>query len=384
MHVLVFNRFCVSPRILTSVWTVVFFFFSSRRRHTRCSRDWSSDVCSSDLYGDNVVYRSLDFAVERGQRVALVGENGAGKSTLLKMLAGVLPPDAGARTVGHGATLHYFAQHQADILNPEHTVLESIAEADDCADMNSIRAIAGAFLFEGANQKKLIKVLSGGERNRVALSRMLVKPANTLLLDEPTNHLDPASVDVLTDALVEFHGTMVFISHDPVFLTRVATHVVEIENGQARDYHGDYEYYLWKKVQELEPIKGAPEFESKPSKAPSTPKAAPTAAPQSRARNTSAFKERRELPKTLARVERQIAKLEGEIAAGEQRIQARDQELASETLYQDHERWTVLMKERENWMKDQSVLTSQWAELCEQAEQLRTKLKNSESTPSTL
>ncbi len=329
-------------------------------------------------YGDNVVYRSLDFAVERGQRVALVGENGAGKSTLLKMLAGVLPPDAGARTVGHAATLHYFAQHQADILNPEHTVLESIAEADDRADMNFIRAIAGAFLFEGANQKKLIKVLSGGERNRVALARMLVKPANTLLLDEPTNHLDPASVDVLTDALVEFPCTMVFISHDPVFLTRVATRVVEIESGLARDYHGDYEYYLWKKMQEVEPIKGAPAFESKPSKAPSAPKTASTAAPRSRASSTSAFKERRELTKTLARVERQIARLENEIAAGEQRLQARDQELASEALYQDHERWTVLMRERENWVKDQSVLTSQWAEHCEEAEQLRASLKDLE------
>jgi len=315
-------------------------------------------------YGDNVVYRSLDFAAERGQRVALVGENGAGKSTLLRMLAGVLPPDAGTRTVGHGVTLHYFAQHQADILNPEHTVLESIAEADDRADMNFIRATAGAFLFEGANQKKLIKVLSGGERNRVALARMLVKPANTLLLDEPTNHLDPASVDVLTDALVEFPGTMVFISHDPVFLTRIATRVVEIESGQARDYHGDYEYYLWKKVQELELIKGRV--------------AAPTAAPQSRAGNTSAFKERRELTKTLARIERQIAKLEAEIAAGDDRIKARDKELASQALYQDHERWTVLMKEREHWVKDQSVLTSQWAELCEKAEQLRAKIKDLE------
>ena len=330
-------------------------------------------------YGDNVVYRSLDFAVERGQRVALVGENGAGKSTLLKMLAGVLPPNAGVRTVGHGATLHYFAQHQADILNAEHTVLESVAEADDGADMNFIRAIAGAFLFEGANQKKLIKVLSGGERNRVALARMLVKPANTLLLDEPTNHLDPASVDVLTDALVAFPGTMVFISHDPVFLTRVATRVVEIENGQARDYHGDYEYYLWKTMQEVEPIKGVPEFASTPSKAPSAPKAAPTAAPRSRADNTSALKERRELTKTLARVERQIAKLEAEIAAGDDRIKARDRELASQELYQDHERWTVLMKERENWVRDQSVLTSQWAELCEKAEQLRASLKSLES-----
>lgn len=315
-------------------------------------------------YGDNVVYRSLGFSVERGQRVALVGENGAGKSTLLKMLAGVLPPDAGTRTVGHGVTLHYFAQHQADILNPEHTVLESIAEADDGTDMNFIRAIAGAFLFEGANQKKLVKVLSGGERNRVALARMLVKPANTLLLDEPTNHLDPASVDVLTDALVEFPGTMVFISHDPVFLTRVATRVVEIEDGQARDYHGDYEYYLWKKMQEVESIKGTV-----------APSAAPTATHRARSSETGSSKQRRELTKTLARVERQIARLEEEIAEGETRIQTRDQELASEALYQDHERWTVLMKEREGWVKDQSVLTSQWAELCEQAEQLRAKLK---------
>src|SRR3989442_1256273 len=170
-------------------------------------------------YGDNVVYRSLDFAVERGQRVALVGENGAGKSTLLKMLADVLPPDAGTRTVGHGVTLHYFAQHQADILNAEHTVLESIAEADECADMNFIRAIAGAFLFEGANQKKLIKVLSCGERNPLAVAPILATPANNLLLDEPTNHLDPASVDVLTDALVEVDCTLVFISHDPLVLT---------------------------------------------------------------------------------------------------------------------------------------------------------------------
>src|SRR5713226_3221648 len=321
-------------------------------------------------YGDNVVYRSLDFAVERGQRVALVGENGAGKSTLLKMLAGVLPPDAGTRAVGHGVTLHYFAQHQADILNPEHTVLESIAEADDCADMNSIRAIAGAFLFEGANQKKLIKVLSGGERNRVALSRMLVKPANTLLLDEPTNHLDPASVDVLTDALVAFPGTLVFISHDPVFLTRVSTRVVEVENGTARDYHGDYEYYLWKKVQEVEPIKGTPELEANASHTSKVPKAAPTAAPRSKPSEKgekSRTSERRDATKALARAERKIAKLEEEIAAGEKRIQARDQELAGESLYQDHQRWTVLMKEREHWVKEQSVLTGQWAGLCEEA-----------------
>ncbi|HET6674297.1 MAG TPA: ABC-F family ATP-binding cassette domain-containing protein, partial [Nitrospiraceae bacterium] len=200
-------------------------------------------------YGDKVIYRSLDFAVERGQRIALVGENGAGKSTLLKMLAGVLPFEKGTRTVGHGVTLHYFAQHQAESLNPEHSILDSLSEVSVQAEMNFLRGIAGAFLFSGHDQKKPIKALSGGERNRVALARMLVEPANTLLLDEPTNHLDPASVDMLTDALTDFPGTIIFISHDPTFLTRIATRVVEIDDGHARNYFGDYEYFQWKKAQ---------------------------------------------------------------------------------------------------------------------------------------
>ena len=333
-------------------------------------------------YGDLVIYQKLNFSVERNQRIALVGENGAGKSTLLKMLAGVLPPDSGTRTVGHGVTLHYFAQHQADILNAEHTVLESIAEVDTGTEMNFIRGLAGAFLFEGANQKKLVKVLSGGERNRVALARMLVNPANTLLLDEPTNHLDPPSVDVLTDALVTFPGTLVFISHDPIFLSRVSTRVVEIENGQARDYHGDYEYYLWKKMQEVESIKGTPELPTLAPSAASTPQTAPSSAPRARSSEKSEPSrtvERKDATKTLARAERQVTKLEGEVTAGDDRIQARDKELADPSVYQDHVRWTVLMKEREQWVKDQSVLTSRWADLCEQAETLRAKLKELES-----
>ena len=166
-----------------------------------------------------------------------------------------------------------------------------------------------------------MKVLSGGERNRVALARMLVEPANTLLLDEPTNHLDPPSVDVLTDALVEFPGTLVFISHDPVFLARVSTKIVEIEEGQARDYLGDYEYYLWKKSQELESIKGSPKDDAMST---------PTAAPRPRAEKAEKGRggQRRDTAKALARVDRQVARLEEQIAEAEQRIKARDAELA--------------------------------------------------------
>src|SRR5438034_1409619 len=325
-------------------------------------------------YGEIVVYRRLDFFVERGQRVALVGENGAGKSTLLKMLAGVLPPDTGIRVVGHGVTLHYFAQHQADILNPEHTVIEAIAEGAPRAEMNFIRGLAGAFLFEGANQKKLIKVLSGGERNRVALARMLGEPANTLLLDEPTNHLDPPSVDVLTDALVDFPGTLVFISHDPVFLTRVATRIVEIDNGEARDYHGDYEYYLWKKAQEIDSIKGAPD----PLQKPTVQLQSSTPTPRDKG-GKGRGGQRRDLTKTLARVERQIARLEAEIAQGDDRLKARDKELADHDLYQDPLRWDALNKERDSWIATLAGRTSQWATLCEEAEDVRAQLKELDS-----
>jgi len=319
-------------------------------------------------YGPTVVYTSLDFTVERGQRVALVGENGAGKSTLLKLLAGVLPFEKGTRTVGHGVTLHYFAQHQAETLNPEHTILDSLAEVSQQAEMNFLRGIAGAFLFSGPDQKKPIKALSGGERNRVALARMLVEPANTLLLDEPTNHLDPASVDMLTDALTDFPGTIVFISHDPTFLSRVATRVVEIEEGMARDYLGDYQYYLWKRAQELESIKET--TEELGTQKPRSPKATP-ASPPSKGKDS----DRRELSKSLARLEKQVSRAEAEIAELESRIRARDQELADPVLYQDFARWHDLHLEQERWKKDLERLTARWGALSQELEGIKQKLE---------
>jgi len=319
-------------------------------------------------YGTTLVYTSLDFTVERGQRVALVGENGAGKSTLLKLLAGVLPFEKGIRTVGHGVTLHYFAQHQAETLNPEHTILDSLAEVSQQAEMNFLRGLAGAFLFSGLDQKKPIKALSGGERNRVALARMLVEPANTLLLDEPTNHLDPASVDVLTDALTDFPGTIVFISHDPTFLSRVATRVVEIEDGKARDYFGDYQYYLWKRAQELESIKET--TEELASQKPRSLKAAPESSlPKGKG------SDRRELSKSRARLEKQVSRAEADIAELESRVRARDQELADPVLYQDFARWHDLHLEQERWKKDLERLTARWGALSQELEGIKQKLE---------
>ena len=322
-------------------------------------------------YGEKVIYRSLDFTVERGQRVALVGENGAGKSTLLKILAGVLPFEKGSRHVGHGATIHYFAQHQVESLEPDDTILESLAEVSATAEMNFLRGIAGAFLFSGDDQKKPIKALSGGERNRVALARMLVEPANTLLLDEPTNHLDPASVDMLTDALTDFPGTIVFISHDPTFLTRVATRIVEIEDGQAKNYFGDYEYFLWKKAQEFESIK---ESSAELSEAQSGRSQGPTKAMASQVQPKVDGGERRNLAKTQARLEKQVSRAEAEIATMETKVKAREQELTDPALYQEFSRWGDLQREQEDWKRELERLTARWESLSEELQGVREKL----------
>jgi len=325
----------------------------------------------SKRYGEKVVYASLDFSVERGQRIALVGENGAGKSTLLKMLAGVLPPDNGTRTVGHGVSLHYFAQHQAETLNPEHTILESLGEVSSTAETNFLRGLAGAFLFSGQDQKKPIKALSGGERNRVALARMLVDPANTLLLDEPTNHLDPASVDVLTDAMIDFPGTIIFISHDPTFLTRIATRVVEIEDGSARNFFGDYEYYLWKKAQQFESIKESSEELGVKSERKT---AGPTKAMAAQSAPKSAAGDRRDLNKTQARLEKQVARAEAEIAEQETKIKERDQMLADPALYQEFSKWNGLHQEQDTWKKELERLTARWESLSSELTEVKQKL----------
>jgi ATP-binding cassette subfamily F protein 3 len=209
-------------------------------------------------YGDNVVYTGVDFEVERGERVALVGENGAGKSTLLKMLAGVLPIDAGERTLGSHVAVHYYAQHQLDALRPDNTVLEEIIAAAPALPHTRLRSILGAFLFSGDSVEKKVTVLSGGEKARLALAKMLVRPAALLCMDEPTNHLDLASREVLEEALAGFPGTIVFISHDRYFINRIATAVVEVAHGVLTRYLGSYDDYLASKAASLPGAPGAP------------------------------------------------------------------------------------------------------------------------------
>jgi ATP-binding cassette subfamily F protein 3 len=219
-------------------------------------------------YGDNVVYAGVDLAVERGERVALVGDNGAGKSTLLKIMAGGLPFDRGERTLGAHVAVHYYAQHQLDALDPARTVLEELEAVAPEATHTRLRTILGAFLFSGDSVDKKVAVLSGGEKARLALARMLVRPAALLCLDEPTNHLDLASREVLESALAGFPGTIVFISHDRYFINRIATMVVEVAHGTLTRYAGSYDDYLEARARGGAPSPPGPAVAREPSRAP--------------------------------------------------------------------------------------------------------------------
>jgi ATP-binding cassette, subfamily F, member 3 len=187
--------------------------------------------------------------LNRGDRVALVGVNGAGKSTLIKLLSGAEPVTKGELRLGHNVELDYFAQDQYKVLNPEARLLDDLTSFAPTAVSNQtqLRTLLGSFLFSADDVFKRIGVLSGGERNRYALARMLLRPANFLLLDEPTNHLDLQAKDVLLEALRKFTGTIVFVSHDRYFIDKLATRIFEIEGGRLEDYPGNYEDYLWQK-----------------------------------------------------------------------------------------------------------------------------------------
>jgi ATP-binding cassette subfamily F protein 3 len=301
-------------------------------------------------YGDNVVYAGVDFAVERGERVALVGVNGAGKSTLLKILAGALPFERGERALGAHVEVHYYAQHQLDALDPGRTVLEELERADPDSAVGRLRNILGSFLFSGDAVDKRVAVLSGGEKARVALAKMLVRPAALLCLDEPTNHLDLASKEVLEEALAGFTGTIVFISHDRYFINRIATQVVEVDAGRLHTYLGNYDDYLARVVPE--------------AAAPSPPAREPAPVPLATARPLARKeKDNKGLAREIRAIEGRLKTVEAQIQELEARLEEIGLALADPGLYRDGDRAREIAQSRKDTEERVAWLMKEWEDL---------------------
>jgi ATP-binding cassette subfamily F protein 3 len=265
-------------------------------------------------YGEKLIYDGIDFEVERDQRIVLVGPNGAGKSTLLKLLAQVLTPLAGQHKLGHNAKFGYFAQHRAAMLNPKHTVFQEALDTPQRITEQAIRTVLGSFLFRGDDIYKPVSVLSGGEKSRLALVKLLLDPPNLLLMDEPTTHLDLASVDALIEALKQYQGTLVFISHDVHFIRALSTHVVRVEAGTLRHFGGGYQYYLDKTAQSARAALTSSSFSKNSSASkPAVPQLDRKEQKRLEAEQRQASSRKKlEIQKRLAALEKEIADLEGQ------------------------------------------------------------------------
>jgi ATP-binding cassette subfamily F protein 3 len=257
----------------------------------------------------NLIYSNLNFEAERGQRTVLVGPNGAGKSTLLKLLAEVLKPQAGEVRLGHNVKSGYFAQHRAQSLNPQNTVWQEASDTPQRVTEQFVRNILGSFLFRGDDIYKPVKVLSGGEKSRLALVKLLLDPPNLLLMDEPTTHLDLASVDALSEALKQYEGTLIFISHDVHFIRQLSNHVIRVEAGTLRHFPGGYQYYLDKTAQSARAALTSSAFEK--SAAPVVSQVDRKEQKRAEAEQRQAkSKKRKDLQTRIATLEKEIADLE--------------------------------------------------------------------------
>jgi ATP-binding cassette subfamily F protein 3 len=348
---------------------------------------------ASKAYGSLHVFEKIDLHIERGDRIALVGPNGAGKSTLMRLLSGEEAPDSGQRIVGHQVVMEYFAQDEATRLDPTLTVYETLETGSPSDMVPAIRNLLGGFLFSGDDIYKKAGVLSGGERTRLAVARMLLRPSNTLLLDEPTNHLDLDSKDVLLDALEDYGGTLIIVSHDRYFVEKLATKIIEIGHGRALVYPGTYKEFLWHKegsglsaqssghsqgsrlsaqasgpVRTLTPTK--PKAESPEPKAVKGPEPkAKSPEPDSREARKQQEAERRKKDRANLALQKRITDLEGRIAERETQVKELEAMMATAGFYDDREGSKQVVDRHQALMWEVGDLMAQWEALQEHAQE---------------
>ncbi|MEZ4330725.1 MAG: ABC-F family ATP-binding cassette domain-containing protein [Myxococcota bacterium] len=319
-------------------------------------------------YDDVPIYAGVDLEILRGERVALVGPNGAGKSTLLRIAAGTLSFDAGRRTLGHNVELAWFAQHQLETLDPAASILEEVERGARFEDVPRIRGLLGALLFSGDDVDKKVAVLSGGEKARVALAKLLLRPANLLVLDEPTNHLDIEACEVLEDAFRHFAGTVLFVSHDRSFVNALATRVVDVDHGRLESHVGNYDAYLERLERRAA---GSPAARARPrsglpeagAMAAGRAGAAASAGPDDEHDEKTARQRERERRKARDRDARRLEKLEAKIAEEETRLAALKAAFAEPEVYRDHERLQALQSEQRGLETGLETLYAEWEAL---------------------
>lgn len=347
---------------------------------TRSGREVVALRGISKQFGDNVLYQGLDLTILRGERIAVVGPNGCGKTTLLRLIANEMPPDQGTVSLGHKVNIAYFAQHHTDLLNPNQTVLQELWQVVPDASPGYLRSVCGAFLFSGGDVDKSIRVLSGGERARVSLAKLLVSPGNFMLMDEPTNHLDINSSEMLIEALNNYTGTLMFVSHNQYFVNKLTTKIWDLTGTSVNEYPGNLDEYYTHLTETERPFRGIVSEAGKTGDKKSNPAEAGPPLPGVKARDRKKnrqkrAKKRQHIHNILNPIQNELKEMEDRITELENRQKEVEKKLADPEVFEDKEISVPLLTEYKALRERIHDHISRWEDGQERLESAKTALE---------